>query len=82
MMIFISNTKTVNAQQEDVDVEISGETQTLEYGSDFEIEDGVLKDYTGSDTNVVIPSGVKTIDRYSFYNNKNIVTVTIPNDVV
>ena len=46
--------------------------------SDFVIENGVLKEYTGNASQVVIPSGVTSIGKYAFNNCDSIVTVTIP----
>ena len=48
--------------------------------SDFVIEDGVLKKYTGSDTHVVIPDGVKEIG-YEAFRYKKMTGVTIPASV-
>ena len=47
----------------------------------FVIEDGVLVDYVGSETAVVIPEGVTEIDTYAFKGNMRIVSVTIPEGV-
>jgi Zn finger protein HypA/HybF involved in hydrogenase expression len=47
----------------------------------LEIVDGVLKRYTGSEANVVIPNGVVTIGNNAFYQNKTVVSVEIPNTV-
>ena len=38
---------------------------------DFVIENGVLKKYTGSDSDVVIPEGVTVIGNYAFQGNYN-----------
>ena len=38
--------------------------------SDFVIEDGVLKDYKGTEQHVVIPDGVTEIDNYAFFGNQ------------
>ena len=35
--------------------------------SDFQIEDGVLIEYTGKDKDVVIPDSVTSIGLYAFY---------------
>lgn len=49
---------------------------------DFVIEDGVLKTYSGTEANVVIPNGVTTIGNSAFMFNSDIKTVTIPGSVV
>ena len=45
----------------------------------FVIEDGVLTNYNGSASNVVIPDGVTSIERFAFSECKHIKKVTIPN---
>lgn len=47
----------------------------------FEIENGILKRYTGNGKNAVIPSGVIGIGSYAFYKNKYIQSVIIPKGV-
>lgn len=47
----------------------------------FEIEDGVLKKYTGTDAEVVIPDGVTGIGSYAFYDRNDLISVTIPEGV-
>ena len=48
----------------------------------FEIdENGVLTNYKGTDTEVVIPDGVTAIGLEVFYSNFNLVSITIPNSV-
>lgn len=49
--------------------------------SDFVIENGVLKEYKGTDENVVIPNGVTEIGYGVFRENSNIQSVEIPNTV-
>ena len=49
--------------------------------SDFVIENGVLKKYTGSGGDVVIPDGVKDIYLNAFYNCIGLTSVTIPDSV-
>ena len=46
--------------------------------SDFIIEDGVLKKYTGPGGDVVIPKGVTEIGRESFAGCQSLRSVTIP----
>ena len=49
--------------------------------NDFIIENGVLKKYIGSNTEVTIPDGVTEIGEYAFGRNLKLVSVTIPNGV-
>lgn len=49
--------------------------------NDFEIENGVLKHYRGSDEDVVIPEGVTAIGDKAFYYNSGIKSVLIPEGV-
>lgn len=49
--------------------------------SDFVIENGVLKEYKGTDENVVIPNGVTEIGYGVFRENDNIQSVEIPDTV-
>ena len=46
---------------------------------EFVIEDGVLTNYNGSASNVVIPDGVTSIERFAVSECKHIKKVTIPN---
>lgn len=48
---------------------------------DFVIENGVLKKYTGSDSDVVIPEGVTKIGGSAFEDCTSLTSVTIPNSV-
>ena len=48
---------------------------------DFVIENGILKKYQGTDKNVIIPDGVKSIAKGAFYNCKTVTHITIPNSV-
>ena len=50
--------------------------------SDFQIEDGVLIEYTGKDKDVVIPDSVKWIGYSAFYGCKSLTSITIPNSVI
>ena len=47
----------------------------------FEIEDGVLKKYTGTATEVVIPEGVASIGDYAFADCSSLTEVVIPERV-
>lgn len=49
--------------------------------NDFIIENGVLKKYTGSGGDVVIPDGVTTIGDCAFKECVSLITVTIPDSV-
>ena len=53
--------------------------ETVENG--FKIVDGVLVEYTGSATNVVIPNSVSSFESKVFRGNANIVSVVIPGTV-
>ena len=48
---------------------------------DFEIKDGVLLKYHGSDQDVSIPDGVTSIGQHAFQYCKNLVSVHIPDSV-
>lgn len=50
-------------------------------GNDFTISKDTLTKYSGSDSNVVIPDGVKTIGKEAFAGNNKIVSVKIPSTV-
>lgn len=50
--------------------------------SDFVIENGVLMQYTGTDTEVRIPDNVTKIKESTFLGNTTITSVVIPNSVV
>ena len=49
--------------------------------SDFQIEDGVLIEYTGKDKDVVIPDSVISIGYRAFYECENLTSITIPDSV-
>ena len=49
--------------------------------SDFVIIDGVLKEYTGKDRDLIIPDGVTSIDKWVFQGRRHLETVTIPDGV-
>lgn len=48
----------------------------------FEIENGVLLKYSGNEEVVVIPSGVKIINKFAFYECLNMKIVVIPEGVI
>ena len=48
---------------------------------DFKIEDGVLIEYLGYESDVIIPSGIVTIGARAFMDCHSITNVTIPNSV-
>lgn len=49
--------------------------------SDFVIENGILKKYTGADSKVIIPDGVKEIGNGAFLGNKKAVIIVMPEGV-
>lgn len=49
--------------------------------SDFQIESGVLKKYTGSDPEIIIPDGVTSIGKNAFLFCERLTSVTIPGSV-
>lgn len=49
--------------------------------NDFKIENGVLKEYIGNDTNVEIPTGIMVIGERAFSWNHSIESITVPNTV-
>ena len=49
---------------------------------EFAIEEGVLLQYLGSETDIMIPSGITGIDDYAFYGNKRISSVIISDTVL
>lgn len=48
----------------------------------FVIENGVLKEYKGSSTNIIIPNGVTAIAEEAFWENTNILSVAMPDSVI
>ena len=58
---------------------VSGRASAAE--EDFVIENGVLKSYKGTDSNVVIPDEVKKIGKNVFADNKTMKTIVIPKGV-
>lgn len=52
-----------------------------ETAADFQIQDGVLVKYNGSEANVTIPASVTTIGTEAFKGNKSVVSVTISDSV-
>ena len=55
---------------------------TVSNSSYFDIQDGVLISYSGSDTNVEVPSEVTSIGRSAFSGNTTMISVTLPESVV
>ena len=72
------------AEMDDADIKKASEfVDAKNIQKEFEIEDGCLKRYNGSDVNVVIPDTVKKIKKmYVFNNEKKIKSLTIPNSTV
>ncbi|MCI8298984.1 MAG: leucine-rich repeat domain-containing protein [Lachnospiraceae bacterium] len=77
-----------------VQAAFAAEEQTTESGTEayeesstadadgFKIENGVLKKYTGTASEVVVPEGVTSIGEYAFADNINLLSVSIPQSVV
>ena len=49
--------------------------------SDFQIEDGVLIEYTGKDKDVVIPDSVTSIGENAFYCCRSLTSINIPDSM-
>lgn len=49
--------------------------------NDFEIEDGVLLQYHGTNISVIIPNSVTSIDNYAFWGCSRLKNITIPDGV-
>lgn len=47
----------------------------------FEIKNGILKKYTGSDVDVIIPDGIKKIAELAFHGCKNLQKITLPESI-
>ena len=48
----------------------------------FQIENGILKKYTGTGAEVVVPDGVTTIAEWAFFGCKTAVSVELPDSVI
>lgn len=68
-----------DAENEDL-MALSG-GNTTDKSDIFNIIDGTLASYNGSDENVSIPSGIITIGKRAFYSNPDIKNVSIPDGV-
>ena len=56
-------------------------TNDLSISKDFRVLDGKLLGYSGNETNVVIPDGIKSIENGAFKSNNALTCVTIPKTV-
>lgn len=63
---------TVNAQSGEV------ENSKSEQNNEFTIENGVLKNYSGTDAHVLVPDEVKVIGDGAFKKNKLLISITLP----
>ena len=57
------------------------ETVCAEQVGDFTIFNGVIMDYSGTDTEVVIPDGVTAIDQNAFRDETQIISVSFPDSI-
>ncbi len=62
--------------------EVFGECTKLADSKGFVVVDGVLYDYYGEDTDIVIPDTVRRIDNSVFRDNENLKRVTVPDSVI
>ena len=70
------NEEKRKAEEEQKRKEIEEKTK-----NDSVIENGILKKYSGSETNVIIPGTVTEIGEYAFYKCENLTSIEIPNSV-
>ena len=54
------------------------ENSQSEQNSEFTIENGVLKNYSGTDAHVLVPDEVKVIGDGAFKKNKLLISITLP----
>lgn len=74
-------TKVSSENMQEIDTtEVSSEN-TQKEESDFVITDGILTEYTGEKTEVMIPDGVASIEEHAFKENKVITKVVFPDSV-
>ena len=68
-------------ESDEAGIAVQADSVAVADANGFVIEDGVLIEYTGTATVVVIPDSVTKIGAYSFEGNTSLSEVTIPNGV-
>jgi len=66
------------------DICFAGERAPLDpekISEDFVIENGVLVNYTGSDSNITVPEGITAIGDHVFSNSGSLYSVTLPDSI-
>ncbi len=76
-----NDSSAANDNLEGFSPRIMAEPVSPEKAVDFQIKDGVLEKYTGSDETVSIPSGISEIGRDAFFRNEKIKKIIVPSDV-
>ena len=75
------NAPVINDNKEGFSPRIQSEPVDPEKAADFQINNGVLKKYSGSDEVLSIPEGVREIGGSACYKNENLKKIIIPSDV-